>query len=306
MNKEYKTPDKRNKTPGKQRIIRRTLLRAVFIIVFIVVFIIAAVWAYNNVSLCSDEAFAKRIDIAIEKALTWTKAHRAEILKRRNIGLIKMLKEIEKLRATSVFSDIIGYVISTPARPKCWSRLVDPNCPVDELELNITINKESLDNKWVLYAIAPDKAKITPEQMHLFDRNRWQGRKLTHQLDALIILRRTSGPSKELDELIEHLCNRLKKELVFDIPVVDIYIQKVTFILRAGLPQKVRRRWLERIIANQLPDGGWNDRWFCFMSDSKRPLFDFNTPPSNQHATLQALTALFLVRYRYPEYFGLK
>ena len=86
---------------------------------------------------------------------------------------------------------------------------------------------------------------------------------------------------------------------------MDIYIQKVTFVLRAGHPEKIRRRWIERIIENQREDGGWNDRWFCFTS-GRRPVFKAPVPLSDQHATLQAITALYMVRYKYPEYYGLK
>lgn len=303
MTEEHKPPDKQNDVVKKRPVLRKALIAVVVSAVLVGVFG-AGVLIYNNVSFAGDEAFAEHVDAAIERGLAWTNEHRSEILKKKNIALIKMLNESENLRATPVFSDIISSFMAAPTRPKCWKRLVDPNWPIDELELNVTIEKERLDNKWVLYAMAPDKAKITPEEMQLFEPERWQGRMLTHQLDALIILSRTKGANEELDKLIQHLCNRLSSELVFDVAVVDIYIQKVAFILRAGSPEKVRRRWVERIIDNQLPDGGWNDRWFCFTS-GRKPIF-VAPPPSDQHATLQVITALYLVKYRYPEHFGLK
>jgi hypothetical protein len=305
MLQEPTEQDKRGRPVRKHPIIRKAVIAGVAAVVLMVILGLGTL-TYNNVSLASDEAFARRLDAAIEKGLAWTQVHKETILKRRNVALIKMLTEIESLRATPVFSDIISSFMAAPSQPRCWKRLVDPNWPVDEIELNIAIKKEHIDNKWVLYAMAPDKAKITPEEMDLFNPERWQGRKLTHQLDALLVLRKTKGANRELDDLIEHLCNRLSSELIFDVAVMDIYIQKVTFVLRAGFPEKIRRRWIERIIANQLDDGGWNDRWFWFTSDSRRPVFGFARPPSTQHATVQALTALYLVKYRYPECFGLK
>lgn len=305
MQKEHKPAHKREGTVKRHRVLHK-LLTALLVSVGLVGVFGAGVLLYNNVSLVSGEAFAKQVDTAIERGLAWTKVHTVEILERRNAALMQMLNESDQLKATAVFSDIVDSFMSARSRPRCWYRLVDPNWPVDELELNITIKKEYLDNKWLLYALAPDKAKITPEQMQLFEPERWQRRKLTHQLYALIILRRTNEANEQLDKLIQHLCVRLTNELIFDLAVIDIYIQKVTFILWAGWPEKIRRRWVERIIANQMPDGGWNDRWFCFSSDSRKPVFDFDTPPSNQHATVQALTALYMVRYRYPEHFGLK
>jgi hypothetical protein len=277
-------------------------------VIFIALMVLAgaAILAFNNVSFFSSATFAKRVDIAIESSEKWVEEHREDILKKKNIALLKMLDECGKLGPNPVFEEIIESFMEVRVRPECWKRLIDPNWPVNEWELNRTIESETIDNKWVLCAIAPDKAKVSAEELGLFDPERWQRRKLTHQLDALVELRNRSGRAdEELDELIEHLCNRLSRELIFDAAVVDIYIQKVAFILRAGFPEKIRVRWVERIIANQLSDGGWDDRWLCFNSSSKLE-FGFTTPPSNQHTTIQALTLLYLVKYRYPEQFGLK
>ena len=182
---------------------------------------------------------------------------------------------------------------------------MDPNWPIIEYELKLTFEKESIDNKWILYAIAPELIKATPEEMEMFAPEKWQRRQLTHQLYALTILKNNKGANKKLDKLIEHLCMRLSRELIFDAALVDIYIQKVAFILRAGFPEKIRRRWIERILDNQRTDGGWNDRWFCLQS-MRRPVFDMEQPASDQHATVQAVLALYLVRYQYPERFGIE
>ncbi|MHC4572920.1 MAG: hypothetical protein ACYS76_02115 [Planctomycetota bacterium] len=300
MAEEHKTEEA--KPVKRYRILRKAIISVLVLVVLMGVFGVGLL-VYDNVSLVSDETFAKQIDAAIERGLVWTKTNKDKILKRRNIGLLKMLNEIEHLRPTPVFSDIVSSFMAGPSRPRCWKRLVDPNWPVDELDLNQTIKKEYLDNKWVLYAMAPDKAHITPGEMQLFEPRRWRGRELVHQLDALIILSTTKGTNEELDKLIEHLSNRLSNELVFDIGLVDI--GKVVLVLKAGFPQKIRRRWVERIVAGQLPDGGWDGRLLCFTSDS-RPSFGFTAPPSNQHATILALTALYMVKYQYPEHFGLK
>jgi hypothetical protein len=300
MEKEHKTEEA--KPVKRYRILRKAIISVLVLAVLIGVFGVGLL-VYDNVSLVSDETFAEQIDVAIERGLVWTETNKDKILERRNIGLLKMLGEIEHLRPTPVFSDIVSRFMAAPSRPRCWKRLVDPNWPVDELELNETIKKEYLDNKWVLYAMAPDKAQITPGEMQLFEPRRWRGRELVHQLDALIILSKTKGNSEALDKLIEHLSNRLSNELVFDIGLVDI--GKVGLVLKAGFPEKIRRRWVERIVAGQLPDGGWDGRLLLFTSDS-RPSLGFTAPPSNQHATIFALTALQMVKYQYPEHFGLK
>ncbi|MDD5326564.1 MAG: hypothetical protein PHY02_01975 [Phycisphaerae bacterium] len=305
MDNEHKSSDEQGGTKAKHPILRKAATAGLVLAVLIIMSGAAAL-LYNNVSVVSDAVFARRVDTAIESAEGWVKSHRIDILVRKNVALLKMLSECDEARANPLFEEIVGNFLAARSRPECWKRLIDPNWPVDVLELNKMIENEPIDNKWVLYAIAAGEAKITPEEMHLFDPQRWHRRQLTHQLNALVTLKKRSGRSDErFDEIIEHLCERLSGELVFDVAVVDVYIQKVAFVLRAGFPEKIRRRWVERIIANQLPDGGWNDRWFCFTSN-RRPVFGFTTPASNQHATIQALTALYLVKYRYPAHFGLK
>jgi hypothetical protein len=305
MTNGIKSPDNQDCTKPQRRILRKAAAAG---LAFIVLGGIFFPWAliYNNVSFLSDEVFNRRVDASIVSAEQWVKNNRMEILRVKNVALLKMLKECDDVKADPLLEGIIISFMATKVRPECWKRLIDPNWLIDELELNQTIEKESIDNKWVLYALARKDAKITPEEMQLFDPQRWQRRQLTHQLNALVTLKKRSGETNgKLDELIEHLCERLSSELVFDLAVVDIYIQKVAFILRAGHPEKIRVRWVERIIANQQPDGGWNDKWYFFTSN-RRPVFNFAVPKSDQHATIQALTALYLVKYHYPEQFGLK
>jgi hypothetical protein len=305
MAKEHESSNNRGGTKVGHSVLRGIVTGGLILAVLMIVSCTAAM-LYNNVSIVSDAVFANRVDTAIESAEKWVNSHRSDILEVKNVALLKMLSECDEVRANPLFKEIISNFLIARSRPECWKRLIDPNQPVNAIELNQTIEKESIDNKWVLYAIATEQAEITPQEMKLFDRHRWQRRQLTHQLNALVTLKKRSGkPDEKLDEIIEHLCERLSKELIFDMAVVDIYIQKVAFVLRAGHPGKIRVRWVERIIDNQLSDGGWNDRWFCFTSN-RRPIFDFAAPPSNQHATIQALTALYLVKYRYPEQFGLK
>ena len=296
----------KHKSSNNKRLILYKAIKLAVVCITLVVAAGAVVLAFNNISLFDDATFERRVSKAIESSEKWVEEHREDILKKKNVALLKMLDECVELRPNPVFEEIIESFMEVRVRPECWKRLIDPNWPVNEWELNRTIERETIDNKWVLYAIAPEKARISAEELDLFNPERWQQRRLTHQLDALVTLKKRGVKSDEkLDELIEHLCNRVRGELFFDSAVIDIYIQKVTFILRAGFPEKIRKRWIERIIANQLPNGGWNDRWLCFNSGSKLE-FGFTTPPSNQHTTIQALTLLYLVKYKYPEQFGLK
>ncbi|MHC4396751.1 MAG: hypothetical protein ACYS1A_13970 [Planctomycetota bacterium] len=303
MTEVHKTGDNKKHAVRKRRI----PVKAFLVMVVVIVSISGGTIAYNNVCITGDKAFSKQVDEAIVRSENWVKEHRSDILKRRNAALLTMLRECNDVKATPVFADIVKTFLEAPQwhATRCWNREVDPNWPVNVYELRMTFEKETIDNKWILYAIAPEQIKTTPEDMDMFAPEKWQRRQLTHQLYALTILRNNKGTNEELDKLIKHLCSRLSRELVFDAAVVDIYIQKVAFILRAGFPEKIRRRWVERIIANQLSDGGWNDRWFC-LGSGRRPAFSLKQPASNQHATVQAILALYLVRYQYPGHFGLE
>ncbi|MFZ0034713.1 MAG: hypothetical protein WAK60_06980, partial [Sedimentisphaerales bacterium] len=285
MVKEHRSSDIQGDTKTKHPILRKAATAGAVLIIICS----AVALVNNNVSIVSDEAFTKRVDAAIKSAEEWVESHKIDIITGRNVGLVKMLGECDKLRANPAFKEIVRSFLTARSRPECWKRLIDPNWPVDELELSQAIKNELIDNKWVLYAMAPDKAKVRPEELYLFEPERWSGRKLAHQLDALTALRKTKGASGQLDKLIEHLCNRVSNELFFDVLKIDI--GQVAFVLRAGFPEKIRRRWVERIVASQLPDGGWNNKWFCFLG-GRRSVFDFSLPPSNQHDTVLALTVL--------------
>lgn len=286
---------------------RKIVFAGLALVVFITVTVVAAI-AYNNISLWSDAAFARRLDLAISRSEKWIEDNRLVILKERNVALITMLRECNDLKPNPSFRSIVESFLNEPMThySRCWKSQVDTNRPIDKLELNTAIANDYIDNKWALYAIAPDKATVKPEELGLFDAERWHRRQLTHQLFALTMLRDRYGSNEQLNKLIERLCGRLNSDTAFCVPVVDIYIQRVTFVLRAGFPQEVRRRWVERIVANQQSDGGWNDRWLCFTTVRRKPIFALTETPSDQHATVQAVLALYLVKYRYPEQFGLK
>lgn len=280
--------------------------------VFVVVILLFAGLGYlliiasNNCSLYSDKKFSNAIDKAIEKAVDWVHKNEADILMVKNVALIKMLQDCNTLYPAANLGAICDKFMATPASPACWKGLINRNYDVQKWELNLAIKNEYIDNKWILYAIAPDKADITPEQMELYSREKWNMRRLTHQLWALIHLRKTR-PNVNNEELINHLCNRIAHQLTFNIPVVDLYLQRIAFVLYAGFPEKIRSRWVERVINNQRADGGWNDRWLCFESIKhlRRPVFSINQPPSDQHATIQALWLMCQVKYRYPQYFSI-
>lgn len=259
---------------------------------------------YNNVSLASDTQFENSLQTALQNAEHWVNENQQTILKEKNIALLKMLQECNQMHESPVITAIVSSFLKEPARPRCWRVLLEPDWPVDEEELNKTFQHEYIDNQWILYALAPNKVRTTPEYLGLFELNRWKRRQLTHQLWALIHLRERNPDTGDHDPLIQHLCERITDDLWNDMAVVDIYIQKTAFVLRSGHPAMIRRRWIERIIRNQNQDGGWDDRWMYFFRSSRKPVWR-RLQGSDSHATIQALWLLYQIRYKYADSFVL-
>jgi len=166
----------------------RCIIKSFIMILVFFGVLAAAVLLYNNISLSSDKAFADSLNTAIDEAVTWVVLNESEVLSWGNVALLKMLYDCDQMCSNFAFSRPVNSFMSRDVRPSCWKALIDPDWPVQQLELNATIKQEIIDNKWILYAIAAEKADVTPEQIGLFDRDRWQRRQLTHQLWALIHL----------------------------------------------------------------------------------------------------------------------
>jgi hypothetical protein len=217
-----------------------------------------------------------------------------------------LLQECQDIHPQTLHGELVDRYLGEHITPECWRRVLDRDHPIDADELNRTIQRERIDNRWMLYSVASDHAVLAPEDLaSLYDANRWEGRQLTHQLMALIQLSRRDVASPETEAMAGKLSGRLAGQLALDLAVVDLYIQKIAVVLDAGHDEMVRRRWVERVIENQGEDGGWNDRWCLVFTSFRRPALDWRDPPSDQHATIQALWLMYLVKYRYPDRFGL-
>ena len=284
----------------KKTAIRRLILIPVVFGISITVILLL----YNNISLKSDQRFTGELNNATTQAMLWAIDNERNILGGIgyvNVSLLRMIQDCNKLKYTPTFNKIINKYMASNTKPDFKKAILDPDWPIDEGEINRVFKELVIDYQWETYVLSPEKVSADPEELDFFDPDRWQGRQLTHQLWGLILYRERNECGREVDVLIEHLCDRLSSELNTDVPVVDIYIQKVAFILKAGHPEKIKRRWIERIIENQNFDGGWDDKWLCFTS-TLRPRF--RRVKSNQHASIQALWVLYQIRYRYPNLFG--
>jgi len=74
-------------------------------------------YAYNNVSLTSDRAFARSLDTAIESSRKWVELNRERIVAKKNVALIRMLQDIDTMHADALYSGIVEAFMTGPARP---------------------------------------------------------------------------------------------------------------------------------------------------------------------------------------------
>ena len=132
----------------------------------------------------------------------------------------------------------------------------------------------------------------------MFAPNRFMWGSRTHQLFALLLYREYGNHSQAVDDLINHLCERIALEAQWDVRVTDLYLQRIAFILAAGRPDLIKRRLVERAMANQKQDGGWIASWYGW--GPKLFEYSFRQPATNSHTTVQAVWALYLLKYRFP------
>ena len=130
------------------------------------------------------------------------------------------------------------------------------------------------------------------------DRFMWGSR--THQLFALILYRSRTGNAPQVNDLINHLCERIAMEAHWDVRVTDLYLQRIAFIMAAGRPDLIKRRWVERAIASQTASGGWVGSWYGWGPG----LFAFTVGRRvpNSHTTVQGAWILYMLKYRYPDW----
>lgn len=124
----------------------------------------------------------------------------------------------------------------------------------------------------------------------------------THQLMGLRLAQRHDCGVPGLDDSIHELQISISRQLRFDPRLIDLYIQRALTLVESGAADRLNPRWLERIIAAQLPDGSWDDldpilflgddRYFGFTSRG----FAVRNRSGRFHATAQGVLLMSLLR----------
>jgi hypothetical protein len=155
---------------------------------------------------------------------------------------------------------------------------------------------------WFYYALHPGVGTLSGDAGESFRGNRlgaWTGYDLTHRVMAyrLFLSRHPDHPAAgNIRARYESALTALHLEMRADFRLLDLYFERLAFLLEDPGGGAIRERWIERTLDAQNPDGGW-----AFASSLPCALRDpigFACPnrPSHPHSTFLAVYAL--VQYR--------
>ena len=255
----------------------------------------------NNVSFTysSREAFALQLERATNRGTNWLDAHAVAIT--RNAALMYMVVDMAGMSGDIHLRRLVDSYLRNPFIPSdIWRRMVDEKAEIRP-PTRAELDRWAEYQRWMAYGLAPDLVQLADtERADMFSTDKYIWGKRTHQLIALILYRKHGLDSQVVDNLINHLCEGIAFEANWDIRVTDLYLQRIAFLLAAGRPDLVKRRWVERILAGQEDDGGWKESWhgwgpglFAFTMHDRWP---------TEHATVQGMWIVYMLKYRYPEW----
>jgi hypothetical protein len=263
------------------------------------------VLANNNYSWNhqSRASFDTQLDGAIARATDWMVANPRAI--ENNQALMYMVSDMAKMSGNArlrAFMNGYDAYLSTIAPPEpvnaVWRRFANSDAHVPQLP-SYYLRNQGFEIRWDAYAAAPDKVELSDaDRANMFSPTKYYWGARHHQLLALAMYRHFSGSSPDLNRTIDYLSEKIARDAHYDFRVSDSYIQRTAFILAAGRPDLIRRRWVERILDYQTADGSWTYCWYGWC----RGVFEFRAPPYPAHTTVQAAWALYMLKYRYPEW----
>lgn len=277
---------------------------AITLSVFLI--IVALMLINNNYSFrqISRDDFSSRLDRAIDKSTQWMVQH-PDI--QGNPSLMFMVTDMENMSNDPRLRQILqeyrySRYTTNPRSPfaPVWARMVDPHARVPITDLTDWPTRDIAEMVWDAYAIAPDRVMISDAQRdNMFSPTKYFWGRRHHQLLALDMYRSYNGGSRELNDTINHVAEKVARDAHFDFRVNDSYVQRSAFILGAQRPDLIRPRWMERILDYQRIDGSWPTCWYTWC----RGVFEFRLGDSDPgHATVHAAWALYQLKYRYAQW----
>ncbi len=290
----------------KKSMLRR-LIRWAFLAFLLVVVLFAVGVINNNYSFhrASRAEFSSQLDRAIDSSTAWIVAH-PDI--QGNPPLMFMIGDMAQMSDDPRLQRFLqSYLASEhvriPGVPPTWyfAYWADPSVPLPVLSESI-VARLGRQNRWFLYATAPDRVPLLPEdRANLFSPTKYSwGTRLHMQFIALDIYRHFNGPTPELEAAINPVAEGVARDAFWDFRASDSYEQRNAFLLAAGRPDLVKPRWIDRMLANQQPNGAWNYCWYGWCRGILE--FRFRESGDQGHSTVQAAWAMYQLKYKHQDW----
>jgi hypothetical protein len=282
-------------------------MRWLWISLAVFALILALTLLNNNFSLrhSSRAAVNAQLDHDFDDAINWIKDNPET--SERNPSMMYMIADMERMshdpRLQAVLDHYQKHYLAYPATllDFAWFRLVNRKAEVPVIRVP-DLHGQLNEFAWSAYALAPDKVSLSPgDRASMFSPTKYVWGARQHQLLALVIYRDYNGGSPELNNTINDMAEKIARDAHYDFRLTDSYIQRTAFVLAAGRPDLIRRRWVERILDHQNADGSWDYCWYGWC----RGIFEFAVYNPG-HATVQAAWALTMLKYRYPQWIELQ
>jgi len=82
----------------------------------------------------------------------------------------------------------------------------------------------------------------------------------THQLMGIRLMQRIKcGDTDQLADTVKQLQQRIRRQLLLDIRVVDVYMQRVLMLAESGANNLIKPVWIQNLIDAQQADGSWSE-----------------------------------------------
>ncbi len=291
------------------------LKRIFFRLILILLFLYLTLFIHNN--YWSENYSQTDIENAYSNSITWLITNEEKIFKEKNSMLwwllIQSLELENEPRLKKLVDNYLNenylFYVNTP-----WhSLLYDGSSKIDSLSL--LASKIPEYSKYFVYGYTCDVELKNSETIrkqnnlnYCFINYPTSPTCFTHQLMAFRFMQRANCKTDiKLETHIEKIANWISYQLTFDVRVVDVYIQRVMMLIDSGNSSKLRKRWVKRILIEQLNDGGWsgfqpllsigNNKFIGFGSRG----LAMKSNNSNFHATAQGLYLLSMLKNKYYE-----
>ena len=252
----------------------------------------------------------EQLQATLENSIQWLEKNRDKILAESNPMLWRMIQLAAEISGDNRLQQLfVSYEqrYLEKSRNNPWRPLFYPGTWV-------AVRFEDISgfpyyNWHFIYAILCDKElEQVPEiaiqnDPGFCDRHPLRPACVTHQLMGIRLLQLSecSDPA-QLDDTVQRLQQRIRKQLLLDPRVVDVYMQRVLMLEESGAGNLVKPVWIRNLVDAQRADGGWSPfepllplgggRYFGYWG---KKIFAIKQPRSSFHMTAQGVLLFSLL-----------